>query len=143
MATTNVMEAGGKKGDIRVAFGFMEVPGYRLPMGAIHLFTKWNQQVVLQIPECEMWRFDYRDRDPITKNPRCLPECARLAELLYGMPTSYGAARVLDAITDWMDEIKNLPPPSTYRNTDDYLGEMRRRGFDVVEALSERIQGAR
>jgi hypothetical protein len=132
MSTTPITQT-GKKGDIRIAFGFMRVQDRGLPEPCLHLFTLWNKQVLIQIPACEMHRFDERDRDPRTHEPACLPKCQEISDMLYGQPVAGGAHRVLDAITEWLTDIKNLPPPSTYRNTDDYLGEMRRRGFDVVE----------
>ena len=131
--SATALTATGRKGDIRVAFGFMRVREFAQPEPCIHLYTLWNKQVMVQIPSCQMYLFDYRDRDARTRDPQCMPKCAEIAEMLYGMPTSYGATRVLDAITDWMDDIKNMPPPSTFRNPEMLFEEMKRRGFDVVE----------
>jgi len=53
--------------------------------------------------------------------------------MLYGMPTSYGATRVLDVITDWMTDIKNLPPPSVFRgDAERMLQYMEKQGLEVV-----------
>ncbi len=132
MSTTAITTT-GRKGDIRIAFGFERVNGYGLPEPVIYLFTKMNRQVMVNIPSVYMHEFDERDRDPITKEPKCLDKCRKIAETLYGMPTSYGANRVLSAISDWMTDIKNLPPPSTFRSQEHMLDEMKRRGFDVIE----------
>ena len=132
MSTTPITTT-GKKGDLRIAFGFQRVADYGLPEPCIYLFTNWNKQVLVHIPACHMHHFDERDRHPITKEPTCMPKCQEISDMLYGQPVAGGARRVLDAISEWMNDIKQLPPPNTFRNTDDYLGEMRRRGFDVVQ----------
>ncbi len=130
MSTTAITTT-GKKGDIRIAFGFMKVKDHGV-QPALHLFTKWNQQVLVQIPCTSMHEYDERDRG-LDGEPKCLKRCGEIAEMLYGQPTSYGAARVLDAITEWMTDVKNLPPPSTFRNSADYLEYMKQHGFDIAE----------
>lgn len=134
LVSTTALTSAGKKGDIRIAFGFMQVEGYGLPEPCIHLYTLRNKNIMVQLPSAHMYKFDERDRDPITKEPKCLKDCERIAEMLYGMPTSYGASRVLSAISEWMTDVKNLPPPSTFRNPEAYLEEMKRLGMDVAEA---------
>lgn len=134
MSTTNITTA-GKKGDIRVAFGFERymVDGDYEVGPVLYLYTLMNRNVVTYIPCRQLGQFDERDRDPRTKDPICLPRCAEIAERLYGMPTSYGASRVLAAISEWMTDAKNMPPPSTCRDLGQAVDMMRRHGFDVVE----------
>lgn len=149
MSTTAITSA-GKKGDIRIAFGFerpdtLSLPEkydpafasqaarwYDQPEPCVYLYTDWNKQVMVTIPVVYMHLFDYREKDR-RGDPVALAKCREIAEMLYGMPTSYGAARVLDVITDWMTDIKNLPPPSVFRgDVEQMLQYMEKRGLEVV-----------
>lgn len=138
MSTTNTSFV-GRKGDIRVGFGFKRVPGMGMPEPTIILFRSMNQNVCVELAGCHMHYFDERERDPFTKEPKCMPHCARIAEMLYGMPTSYGATRVLDAITEYMTDLKNMPPPSMFRNPEEYLEVLRARGHDIVDFGEEQL----
>lgn len=130
--TTTPITTTGKKGDLRIAFGFKRVPHYG-PQPVVYLFRAAAPQLMVDIPTTHISRFDERDRDPITKEPLCMPLCEEIADAIYGMRTMDGARRVLDTISEWMTDIKNLPPPATFRDSSHMLDEMKRRGFDLVE----------
>lgn len=148
MSTTAITTT-GKKGDIRIAFGFDRpdqmslTPGHlplfgssnahwhNAPEPCVYLYTDWNKQVMVKIPIVHMHEFDYRDKDRLG-DPACLPKCREIAEMLYGMPTTHGAHRVLDVLTDWMTDIKNLPPPRSFRTADAMLAYMEQQGIEVA-----------
>lgn len=149
MSTTQITQT-GKKGDIHIAFGFERPADFSLPAAigqqftdaraqhftapepCVYLYTQWNKQVVVKIPIVHMHLFDYRDRDQRTGDPVALAKCREIAEMLYGQPTINGASRVLDVLTDWMNDIKNLPPPSTFRNPEQALSYMEKMGMEVM-----------
>ena len=121
----------GRKGDLRVGFGFERIQGN--PQACMYLYAARSPRQVAMIPLRLMYLFDERDRNPITKEPECMPKVRQAAEAIYGAPpTTSEVTRVLDAITDFMTDLKNMPPPSTYRDPSQLERVLASRGYDMV-----------
>lgn len=151
MSTTAITTT-GKKGDLRIAFGFerpdrinlrggdeglqhamrsSRAAGFDAPEPCVYIYSLWNQQVMVPIPVVHMHHFDYRQKD-LRGNPTALVPCRAIADMVYGQPVKGGAERVLDLLTDWMTDIKNLPPPTMFRNHEQMLSFMEAKGIEVV-----------
>jgi hypothetical protein len=120
----------GKKGDLRIGFGYRRVPGLGIEP-TMYLWRAEAKNLMVDIPGRFMYLFDERDREQ-GKEPRCMPKCREIAEMLYGMMTKDGATRVLDAVSEFMTDLKNMPPPSTWRDPDTVERLLAHRGYDMV-----------
>ncbi len=121
----------GRKGDLRIAFGFERHDGQ--PQPCMYLHSVRSPRQVAVVPLRLMYLLDERDRHPITKEPLCLPRVEELAAAVYGgVPTKVEIYRVLDAVTDFMTDLKNMPPPSTLRDPDQLERVFESVGYDFV-----------
>lgn len=135
MGSTARITDTGRKGDLRIAFGFERVwNGYEYtpePHMYIHAAASPRQAAAVALRQ--MYLFDTRDRDPVTNEPKCLPACRRLAEAIYGMaPSKREVYRVLDAVQEFMTDLKNMPPPARLRNPDMLERVLATKGYDLV-----------
>jgi hypothetical protein len=121
----------GKKGDLRIGFGYRRVPGLGIEP-TMYLWRAEAKNLMVDIPGRFMYLFDERDREQ-GKEPRCMPKCREIAEMLYGMMTKDGATRVLDAVSEFMTDLKNMPPPNQHRDPEHYLSELKKLGYDHVD----------
>jgi hypothetical protein len=139
MSTTN-LEFTGKKGDIRVGFGFKRLPDRDVPEPTIYLI---RGPTLLEIPGSEMWRFDETDRDAAGQI-LCMPLCDKLADILYGYPMHNGGHRILDVLNEFMTDLKNMPPPSMIRGgSAEYMELLKARGIDIVDEGGEHFELAK
>jgi hypothetical protein len=131
MSSTARISDTGRKGDLRIGFGFERINN--VPQACMYLYAVRSPRQVAMVPLRLMYLFDERERDPVTKEPRCMPEVRRVAEAIYGaMPTTFEVTRVLDAITEFMTDLKNMPPPSTFRDPSQLERALELRGYDMV-----------
>lgn len=128
----------GVQGDLRISFGWERVVDHQMPQATMYLSKRSLPQQMVAIPITSLWRFDYRDKDPRTGEPACLPLCRRVAEMVYGgFASQQDVHRVLDAITNFATDLKNMPPASTFRNIDHMEEYMRSKGYDVARHEDE------
>lgn len=121
----------GRKGDLRIAFGFARFQGVAQPH--MYIQTVRSPNACAAVPLKLMYLFDERERVGPRKEPKCLPEVTRLAEAIYGhLPSRAEIYRVLDAVTEFMTDLKNMPPPSTWRDTSTLERMLEARGYDMV-----------
>lgn len=129
MSSTARITDTGRKGDLRIAFGFARQDNGRTEP-VMYIGTVRSPQVVASIPISLMYLFDTRDA---AGTREALVHARKIAEAVYGhLPSRADVHRVLDAVTDWITDLKNMPPPSTWRNPETLAHELRRRGYDMV-----------
>lgn len=121
----------GRKGDLRILFGFERFEGVPQPHMYIHAAHSPRQMAA--VPLKLMYLFDERDRVGPNREPKCMREVRRLAEAIYGqLPSKQECHRVLDAVTEFMTDLKNMPPPSRWRNPETLERALAERGYDMV-----------
>jgi hypothetical protein len=127
MSSTSKITDTGRKGDLRILFGFERFEG--VPQAHMFIHAAHSPRQMAAVPLKLMYLFDERDRVGPMKEPQCLPHVTRLAEAIYGAaPSRTEVYRVLDAVT----ELKNMPPPSTWRDPDTVERLLAHRGYDMV-----------
>lgn len=121
----------GRKGDLRVAFGFeRQNNGKTEPV--MYIYTVRAPNVVASVPISLMYLFDTRERLPNGKLA-AMEHAEKIANMVYGgIPSQMEAHRVLDAVTDFLTDLKNMPPPSTIRNPEMIEQALQQRGYDMV-----------
>lgn len=131
MSSSSKITDTGRKGDLRILFGFDRFEGVPQPHMYIHAAHSPRQMAA--VPLKLMYLFDERDRVGPKKDPKCLPHAARLAGAIYGhSPSRTEVFRVLDAVTEFMTDLKNMPPPSTWRDPSTAERLLAERGYDMV-----------
>jgi len=124
----------GKKGDLRIAFGFKKLADFSMPQPVMYLYAARSPQVMVDIPLPLLYLFDYRDKDKKTGDPEALSRCKQVAEVVYGaFPTVSETHRVLDAITDFATDLKNMPLGAKARGWDSVQQHLETKGYDFVE----------
>lgn len=120
----------GRKGDLRIAFGFERHDGE--PQACMYIYAARSPRQVASIPISLMYLFDTRRIDPTRENA-AMPHARKVADIVYGgVPSKMEVYRVLDAITDWITDLKNMPPPSTWRNPETLERALAERGYEFV-----------
>lgn len=121
----------GRKGDLRIAFGFERFD--RQPQACMYIYAARSPRQIASIPITQMYRFDTREIDPATRENVAMPHARRVAEVVYGgVPSRMEVHRVLDAISDWMTDFKNMPPPATWRDPAALEAALAQRGYEFV-----------
>lgn len=129
MSTARITDT-GRKGDIRIAFGYERGNVDGRPEPVMYVSTVRAPQVLASVPLSLMYLFDTRDREGTA---RAVEAARKVARTVYGAePSPTEVHRVLDAVTDWLTDLKNMPPPSTWRNGETAEHVLRKHGFDVV-----------
>jgi hypothetical protein len=128
--TTSRITDTGRKGDIRIAFGFERGDVDNKPEPVMYVSTVRRPQLVASVPLSLLYLFDTRTaHDTAT----AVTHATTVARAVYGQePTRMEVHRVLSAIEDWATDLKNMPPPSTWRNSETVEQVLEKHGFDVV-----------
>ena len=135
MSTTPITSS-GRKGDIVITFGPIKIPEHPLPTIGIHLHLRYSKSKVVTIAAEHMHMFDIRDVHP-NGQPKCMELCHQISTNLYGFRSNGGAHRVMDAIYEWMSDVKNLAPPDCVSGSSilapDFFDQMKSRGYESAE----------
>lgn len=120
----------GRVGDLRVSFGFERFEGRPQPHMLLSAVNR--PQAMAAVPLKLMYLFDPDDRDEFGQ-PKCMAEVRRVAKALYGAePTRNEVYRVMDAIQNFMTDLKNMPPPSVWRDPNTLERALAVKGYDII-----------
>ena len=121
----------GRKGDLRIAFGYERIEGKTET--CMYVYAVRSPRQVACVPIRLMYLFDTRDKDKAGQL-KSYPHAERVAKAVYDtlMPSQMEVHRVLSAIEDFMTDLKNMPPPSTWRNPETLELAMASRGYDMI-----------
>ena len=121
----------GRKGDLRIGFGY-ERQNHGGPEPVMYVYAARAPNLVVSVPLSLMYLFDTRDRLP-SGQLAAMEHAQRVANAVYGrIASQMETHRVLDAITDWITDLKNMPPPSTLRNPEMLERVLQAKGYDLV-----------
>lgn len=120
-----------RKGDLRIAFGFeRQDDGRTEPV--MYIYCARSPRQVAYVAIRNMYLFDPRERER-NGTLTALKHAKTLAEAVYGgTPSQMEVHRCLDAVTDFMQDLKDMPPPSTLRNPDHLERVLAQHGYDMV-----------
>jgi hypothetical protein len=138
MSSTARITDTGRKGDLRIGFGFERQPPRGEPEACMYLYAARSPRQVASIPIRQMWMFDTRteaDRDK-TGEYEAMKYARTVAKAVYDTqnPSDMDTRRCLNAIEDFMTDLKNMPPPSTWRNPETLEQALAAKGYDMVNA---------
>ncbi|GEM_PF-5438259 len=128
----------GGKGDlvIELHYGDFGTPNHRHE-AALWLCRRGNPQAGVYVKLGDMWRFAERDALSEMVPP--------LARQIWGFVTKDDCFRLLDAIMDFMEDLKNSPPdPDMFkdRSLDAFMERCAQDGLDFfVERGGKRVVG--
>ena len=120
----------GRKGDLTVSLVYAQVDRNNEREACMKLEHPSGRRAL--IPMTGMWRWN---------EPQFMAELAgRTAKHLYQFVTAYDCHRVLDAVLDFIEDLKNHPPePGQDRTMDQFLEDCDRDGLQFwVEYNGER-----
>ncbi|WP_333676757.1 hypothetical protein [Dyella sp.] len=92
----------GKKGDLRVELHYGDFKTGHGRQAALCLYKQDKPQAQYFVPLSEMWMYDHGESLAIMA-----PE---IAKRLYGFVTKDDCYRVLDAVLDYLDDLRKSPP---------------------------------
>lgn len=125
----------GVKGDLRVELHYADVHDGAGWQGCLYIARKRAPQDGVLVPFAGMWRYAQADAiDKIVKP---------LAAKLYSFVTQQDEFRVLDAVLDYLEDLKNHPPePGTDKSLDEFLAECEEADSPFFfEINGERVLG--
>jgi len=136
MSSTARITDTGRKGDLRIGFGFERQPPRGEAEACMYLYAVRSPRQVACIPIRQMWMFDTRteaDRDKAGEY-KALEHARTVAKAVYDTqnPSEMDVHRCLNAIEDFMTDLKNMPPPSTWRNPETLEQALTAKGYDMV-----------
>ena len=121
----------GRKGDLRIGFGWERQNNMQVEP-VMYIWAVRSPRQIASVPISLMYLFDTREKDRAGQL-KALEPAKRIADVVYGgIPSRIEIHRVLDAVTDFLTDLKNMPPPSTLRNPEMLEAVMRKHGYDVV-----------
>ena len=125
----------GVKGDLRVELHFADVRDGRGVQACLYLFAMLRPNDGVLVPFANMWQ--YAERNALDKVVR------PLAGKLYPFTTKNDEYRVLDAILDYLQDLKDHPPePGEDKTLDQFLEECDREDSPFfLEINGERVIG--
>lgn len=125
---TNVGEAGrhtfvGVKGDLRIELRYADVNDGHGRQACLYIHAMRRPQDGVYIPFEQMWLYAKADRAPEVVRKLCAH--------IYGFVTKQDEYRLLDAIFDYMEDLKNhRPEPGLDKSVDDFLAECDEQGLE-------------
>lgn len=133
----------GVKGDLRVELHYADLKDGQGDQACLYVFRFRDPKGGVLVPFTRMWMFDIRFGQADIDEDKLARVCMALANQLYGFATKQDQHRVLDAVVDYMDELKDhKPPPGMDKTLDQFLEECEREdlGF-YFEVNGERVYG--
>lgn len=139
MSSTAKITDTGRKGDLRIGFGFERQPPRGEPEACMYIYAARSPRQVACIPIRQMYLFDTRPGDAERSKGgefKAVEHARTVARAVYDTPnpSDIDVHRCLSAIEDFMTDLKNMPPPSTWRNPETLETALAQRGYDFVDA---------
>ncbi|MGO4700280.1 hypothetical protein [Dyella sp. 2RAB6] len=126
----------GKKGDLLVELHFGDFNTGHGRQAALKIFSRRLQDNAVYIPLSELWKFTEADALHVL--------VPILAKQIYGFVTKDDQYRVLDAIVDYLGDLRKSPPDPSLsdRSLDRFLESCADEGVDFfVDVNGKRVVG--
>lgn len=138
MSSTARITDTGRKGDLRIGFGFERQPPRGEPEACMYIYAVRSPRQVACIPIRQMWMFDTRveaERDQSGEFV-AVQHAKTVAKAVYDNqnPSDLEIHRCLHAIEDFMTDLKNMPPPNTWRDPNTLEKALAAKGYDFVNS---------
>lgn len=132
-ATTTRHSHVGQKGDLTVELHFGDFGTGHGRQAALCLFRRGHEADGVFVPLSMMWQFAERDALNVMIPP--------MAKQVYGFVTRQDEFRLLDAILDYLDDLRKSPPdPNLFkdRSLDAFMASFADEGLDFEVRLGGR-----
>jgi hypothetical protein len=121
----------GKKGDLTVELHYGDFKTGHKRQAALYLFRHGHEKEGLFIPLSDMWMYAEKDALHVMIPP--------MAKHLYGFVTQMDQTRVLDAVLDFLDDLRKSPPdPELFkdRSLDAFLQSCEDEGLEFFATVN-------
>lgn len=113
----------GVKGDLRIELRYADVQDGNGRQACLYIHAIRRPQDGVYIPFEQMWMYAKADRMPEVVHMLC--------ERIYGFATQQDGFRLLDAIFDYLEDLKNhRPEPGLDKTVDQFLQECDEEGLE-------------
>lgn len=113
----------GKKADLRVELHYCDLNDGNERQACLYLYHFLKPKGGVLVPFTGMWQFAERNRIEQVVRP--------IAKQLFGFVTQQDEHKVLDAMLDYMEDLKNhKPEPGLDKSLDEFLEECENEGND-------------
>ncbi len=125
----------GQKGDITVELHYGDFGTGHGRQAALKLFVRGKEHLGTYVPLSDLWKF--------TEAEALHALVPVLARQIYGFVTKQDQLRTLDAILDYLDDLRKSPPDQIKdRTLDQFLESCAEEGLDFfVDVNNKRVVG--
>lgn len=136
MASSAKISDTGRKGDLEIHFAYVPTEdGQQTPAMYLRnprrVMPDGNRGAAVAVPLSEMWQF--------ADSANTVMKAAEYAEYLYGFITKDDVYRIADAILEWLNDLKDMPPPRGFSNRTEFLNMLEQNGLVDIRADGESV----
>lgn len=125
----------GRKGDLTIELHYGDFGDGRGKQPALHIYHLTPSRGAF-LPLSDMWQCMEREAFVVMAKP--------IADRCYGFVTRDDMVRVMDALLEYLDDLRQAPPAPKfrYKKLDDFLESCEREGLSMfVDINGERLIG--